>query len=128
MRGGREGAGVEVAMISRSMSNSSISANIVQEGFLQHTMVKDVLELYPVAASIVDHRTGKLPLVLAIEHGKSWETAVGPLLEAYSAPYGGGGDGGMVSFTSFCVATGKYIMPNFRSYILSFLRTIGTAG
>jgi hypothetical protein len=107
MQGGREGAGVEVAMISRSKSNSSISANMVQESFLQHTMVKDVLELYPAAASIVDHRTGKLPIVLAIEHGKSWETAVGPLLEAYSAPYGGGGDGGMVSITSFCVVAGE---------------------
>ncbi|KAL3812159.1 hypothetical protein ACHAXA_000928 [Cyclostephanos tholiformis] len=94
-QGGVIRAGRGVAMIPRSTSNSSMSANIVQEEFLQHTIVKDVLELYPAAASIVDHRTGKLPVVLAIEHGKSWEMAVGPLLEAYSAPFGGGGDGGM---------------------------------
>ena len=113
----------EVAKIPRSDSNSSISANIVQEGFLQHTMVKDVLELYPAAASIVDHRTGKLPIVLAIEHGKSWETAVGPLLEAYSAPYGGGGDGGMVSKVSLLFASPlmKFsVMPDLRSRILFF--------
>lgn len=81
--------------ISRSGSNSSISANIAREPFLQHTMVRDVLNLYPEAASVVDDRTGKLPIILAIEHGKSWETAVGPLLDAYPTPFGGGGDGGM---------------------------------
>jgi len=81
--------------ISRSGSNASISANIAREPFLQHTMVRDVLALHPHAASVVDDRTGKLPIVLAIEHGKSWETAVGPLLEAYPQPFGGGGDGGM---------------------------------
>jgi len=96
-RGGGGGgwAGSSEITIPRSTSNSSISANIAREGFLQHTMVKDVLDLYPAAASVVDDRTGKLPIVLAIEHGKSWETAVGPLLEAFSAPFGGGGDGGM---------------------------------
>jgi len=83
------------SLLSRSGSNSSISANIAREPFLQHTMVCDILELYPVAASIIDDRTGKLPIVLAIEHGKSWEMAVGPLLEAYPTPFGGGGDGGM---------------------------------
>ncbi|KAL7554783.1 hypothetical protein ACHAWF_018322 [Thalassiosira exigua] len=82
--------------LARTVSHSSISANIARErSFLQHTMVRDVLELYPEAASVVDDRTGKLPVVLAIEHGKSWETAVGPLLEAYPTPFGGGGDGGM---------------------------------
>ena len=79
----------------RSGSNSSISASIAREPFLQHTMVRDVLNLYPAAAAVVDDRTGKLPIVLAIEHGKSWETAVGPLLEAHPKPFGGGGDGGM---------------------------------
>jgi hypothetical protein len=83
------------SFISRSGSNSSISANIAREPFLQHTMVRDVLNLYPLAVSVVDDRTGKLPIVLAIEHGKSWETAVGPLLDAYPTPFGGGGDGGM---------------------------------
>ena len=58
-------------------------------------MVKDILELYPEAASIVDPSTGKLPIVMAIENGKSWETAVKPLLEAYPRPFGGNGDGGM---------------------------------
>ena len=56
-------------------------------------MVCDVLALHPDAAGVVDPRTGKLPIVLAIEHGKSWETAVGPLLDAH--PFGGGRDGGM---------------------------------
>ena len=93
--GGGGWAGSSEIAIPRSTSNSSISANIAREGFLQHTMVKDVLEMFPAAASVIDDRTGKLPIVLAIEHGKSWETAVGPLLEAFSAPFGGGGDGGM---------------------------------
>ena len=83
------------SIMSRSGSNSSITANIAREPFLQHTMVRDILELYPEAASVVDESTGKLPIVLAIEHGKSWEMAVGPLLDAYPTPFGGGGDGGM---------------------------------
>jgi len=83
------------ATLSRAGSSCSLAANIAREPFLQHTMVRDVLSLYPEAASVVDDRTGKLPIVLAIEHGKSWETAVGPLLEAFSQPFGGGGDGGM---------------------------------
>ena len=76
-------------------SVSSSMTNMGREPFLQHTMVKDILELYPKAASIVDPSTGKLPIVMAIENGKSWETAVGPLLEAYPRPFGGNGDGGM---------------------------------
>lgn len=83
------------SLLSRSGSNSSMTANIAREPFLQHTMVRDILELYPMAAGVVDDRTGKLPIVLAIEHGKSWETAVGPLLDSYPTPFGGGGDGGM---------------------------------
>ncbi|KAL3763636.1 hypothetical protein ACHAWU_009060 [Discostella pseudostelligera] len=82
-------------LIYRSASNSSLSADMAREPFLQHTIVRDILNLYPGAASIVDNLTGKLPIVLAIEHGKSWEMAVGPLLEAYPTPFGGGGDGGM---------------------------------
>jgi len=81
-----------------SSSNTSVSssmANMARAPFLQHTMVKDILDLYPEAASIVDPSTGKLPIVMAIENGKSWETAVGPLLEAYPRPFGGNGDGGM---------------------------------
>jgi hypothetical protein len=79
----------------RVNSVSSSMANMDREPFSQHTMVKDILEFYPKAASIVDPSTGKLPIVLAIENGKSWETAVGPLLEAYPRPFGGNGDGGM---------------------------------
>ena len=81
--------------ISPNTSISSAMANMARAPFLQHTMVKDILELCPKAASIVDPSTGKLPIVLAIENGKSWETAVGPLLEAYPRPFGGNGDGGM---------------------------------
>ncbi|KAL7446872.1 hypothetical protein ACHAXM_011443 [Skeletonema potamos] len=81
--------------ISPNTSVSSSMANMARAPFLQHTMVKDILELYPKAASIVDPSTGKLPIVLAIENGKSWETAVGPLLEAFPRPFGGNGDGGM---------------------------------
>ncbi len=79
----------------RSVSNSSLTADMAREPFLQHTVVRDILILYPAAASIVDNVTGKLPIVLAIEHGKSWEMAVGPLLEAFPTHFGGGGDGGM---------------------------------
>jgi hypothetical protein len=64
-----------------------------EESFLMHTMVRDVLALYPEGASVVDSRTGKLPIVLAIENGKSWETAVGPLLDAFPKPFAGDGDG-----------------------------------
>jgi len=81
-----------------SNNNTSVSssmANMARAPFLQHTMVKDILDLHPGAASIVDPSTGKLPIVMAIENGKSWETAVGPLLEAYPRPFGGNGDGGM---------------------------------
>ena len=78
-----------------SMHSVSSMGHLSREPFLEHTMVQDVLALYPSAASVVDDRTGKLPIVLAIENGKSWETAVGPLLEAYSKPFGGGGDGGV---------------------------------
>jgi hypothetical protein len=80
-----------------SLARSSSSASMMggEESFLQHTMVRDVLALYPAGASVVDSRTGKLPIVLAVENGKSWETAVGPLLEAYPKPFAGDGDGGM---------------------------------
>jgi len=81
--------------VSSNTSVSSSMANMARAPFLQHTMVKDILDLYPEAASIVDPSTGKLPIVMAIENGKSWETAVGPLLEAYPRPFGGNGDGGM---------------------------------
>ena len=81
--------------ISSNTSVSSSMANMSRAPFLEHTMVKDVLDLYPKAASVVDPSTGKLPIVMAIENGKSWETAVGPLLEAYPLPFGGNGDGGM---------------------------------
>ena len=76
-------------------SGSGVSMTGGEESFLQHTMVRDVLALYPAGASVVDHRTGKLPIVLAVENGKSWETAVGPLLNAFSRPFAGYGDGGM---------------------------------
>ena len=82
-------------LVSSNTSVSSSMANMSRAPFLQHTMVKDILDLYPEAASIVDPSTGKLPIVMAIENGKSWETAVGPLLEAYPRPFGGNGDGGM---------------------------------
>eukprot|EP00573_Skeletonema_grethae_P011505 CAMPEP_0201711444 /NCGR_PEP_ID=MMETSP0578-20130828/59143_1 /ASSEMBLY_ACC=CAM_ASM_000663 /TAXON_ID=267565 /ORGANISM="Skeletonema grethea, Strain CCMP 1804" /LENGTH=1162 /DNA_ID=CAMNT_0048200495 /DNA_START=58 /DNA_END=3546 /DNA_ORIENTATION=- len=81
--------------ISSTTSVSSSMANMARAPFLQHTMVKDILDLHPGAASMVDPSTGKLPIVMAIENGKSWETAVGPLLEAYPRPFGGNGDGGM---------------------------------
>jgi hypothetical protein len=76
-------------------SGSNVSMMGGEESFLQPTMVRDVLALYPAGASVVDSRTGKLPIVLAVENGKSWETAVGPLLDAYPKPFGGDGDGGM---------------------------------
>ncbi|KAL7522339.1 hypothetical protein ACHAWX_007023 [Stephanocyclus meneghinianus] len=76
-------------------SGSSVSIIGGEESFLQHTMVRDVLALYTAGAAVVDNRTGKLPIVLAIENGKSWETAVGPLLDAFPKPFAGGGDGGM---------------------------------
>ncbi|KAL9182444.1 hypothetical protein ACHAXT_013096 [Thalassiosira profunda] len=62
---------------------------------IQHSMVRDVLALYPAAAATVDPHTGQLPVVLAVEHGHSWDSAAGPLLNAYPAPFGGNGDGGM---------------------------------
>jgi hypothetical protein len=74
-------------------SGSSVSIIGGEESFLQHTMVRDVLALYTAGASVVDNRTGKLPIVLAVENGKSWETAVGPLLDAFPKPFAGGGDG-----------------------------------
>jgi hypothetical protein len=74
-------------------SSSSVSMIGGEESFLMHTMVRDVLALYPEGASVVDSRTGKLPIVLAIENGKSWETAVGPLLDAFPKPFAGDGDG-----------------------------------
>ncbi|KAL7464865.1 hypothetical protein ACHAXS_005188, partial [Conticribra weissflogii] len=81
--------------LNNSLHSVSSTMRASKEPFLRHTMVRDVLALYPTAASVVDDRTGKLPIVLAIENGKSWETAVGPLLEAYPKPFGGGGDGGL---------------------------------
>jgi len=104
------------SIMSRSGSNSSITANIAREPFLQHTMVRDILELYPEAASVVDESTGKLPIVLAIEHGKSWEMAVGPLLDAYPTPFGGGGDGGMA--LQIIVRRGRHIVPRCRMHCL----------
>jgi len=76
-------------------SVTSQMGNIQRQPFLQHTIIRDVLELYPEAASVVDNHTGKLPIVLAIENGKSFEMAVEPLINAYPKPFGGGGDGGM---------------------------------
>jgi len=83
-----------VTSLNNSLHSVSSTVRASKEPFLRHTMVRDILALYPTAASVVDDRTGKLPIVLAIENGKSWETAVGPLLEAYPKPFGGGGDGG----------------------------------
>ena len=48
-----------------------MSTNILREPFLQHTMICNVLTLHPDAAGVVDPHTGKLPSLLAIEHGKS---------------------------------------------------------
>jgi hypothetical protein len=79
--------------LTRSGSSASMMGG--EESFLQHTMVRDVLALYPAGASVVDSRTGKLPIVLAVENGKSWENAVGPLLDAFPKPFAGDGDGGM---------------------------------
>lgn len=76
-------------------SGSPLSVIFTREPFMQQTIVRDLLDLYPEAASIVDDRTGKLPIVLAIENGKPWDTAVAPLLEAYPKPFSGGGDGGI---------------------------------
>ena len=56
--------------VSSNTSVSSSMANMSRAPFLQHTMVKDILDLYPEAASIVDPSTGKLPIVMAIENGK----------------------------------------------------------
>lgn len=75
-------------------AGSSVSMMGGEESFLQHTMVRDVLALYPAGAAVVDTRTGKLPIVLAVENGKSW-AAVGPLLDAFPKPFAGDGDGGM---------------------------------
>ena len=83
----------EGSSLMRSGSSASMMGS--EESFLQHTMVRDVLALYPAGASVVDNRTGKLPIVLAVENGKSWETAVGPLLNAFPKPFAGDGDGGM---------------------------------
>lgn len=44
-------------------------------------VIKDLLELYPEAASITDP-IGKLPFMLALETGKSWKTCLEPLWEA----------------------------------------------
>lgn len=57
------------------------------------TVVRGILRLHPASAARVDGRTGKLPVVLAVDHGRSWEEAVGPLLEAYPAPFAGDRDG-----------------------------------
>ncbi|KAL3784496.1 hypothetical protein HJC23_013639 [Cyclotella cryptica] len=91
--GSSHGSSQHPDSIARSGSNVSMIGG--EESFLQHTMVRDVLALYTAGASVVDSRTGKLPIVLAVEHGKSWETAVGPLLDAFPKPFAGGGDGGM---------------------------------
>jgi hypothetical protein len=92
--GSSHGLPQQNTLITPSSSTTSMG-NLAREPFLQHTMVRDVLALYPGAASVVDDRTGKLPIVLAVETGKSWETAVGPLLDAFPKPFGGDGDGGM---------------------------------
>jgi hypothetical protein len=54
-------------------------------------VVRDVLRVYPVAASRVDARTGRLPIVQTITYGHSWEAAVGTLLAARPRPFGGDG-------------------------------------
>ena len=89
LRGQETGSSYGVA------SGSPLSVIFAREPFMQQTIVRDLLDLYPEAASVVDGRTGKLPIVLAIENGKPWDTAVAPLLEAYPKHFGGGGDGGM---------------------------------
>jgi len=45
-------------------------------------IIKELLKIYPDSAKAMDSQ-GKLPFLLAIEHGKPWESGVKVLLEAY---------------------------------------------
>jgi len=77
----------DVAFSSVGSVTSALGRAVRERTFLRHTAVRDVLELHPAAASAVDPVTGKLPVVLAVESGKSYECAVGPLLDAFPRPF-----------------------------------------
>jgi hypothetical protein len=90
---GAAGRRADTRAFFRARSKGSIAFGVdlrdveEEERYRQSTtiIIKELLKIYPDSAKAMDLQ-GKLPFLLAIEHGKPWNSGVKVLLEAYGKP------------------------------------------